>query len=170
VIRAIVAVLLLAACSADPDGARDALADLPLDAAPPASPDASIDSSCASCADLRVPACDARFDGGPCTQDSQCPGPTNDCRHPACVCQTCGVAFAPAGTATQGNPPQTVGDCRVIQCDGTGGTRSVADDSNVPMAGMCHIGHCTNGIPNVVPDPDGTPCGGQRVCVGGVCQ
>jgi hypothetical protein len=43
-------------------------------------------------------------------------------------------------------------------------------EMQVAIKGICHtIENCTAGTPSVVAEPDGTPCGGTMICMGGNC-
>lgn len=108
-----------------------------------------------------------------CVADADCQGPTDDCRHPACVGFSCTEAFAPQGTKVAFDPPQVPGDCQSIVCDGNGGTMAVYDASDPENDGSA----CTNDVcalANVTQHnnvANGTVCGagGTLSCLNGVC-
>jgi hypothetical protein len=58
-------------------------------------------------------------------------------------------------------------DCRVRQCDGSGGIEEVADDSDVPPdpGGGCVLPACRDGSLDQAPRPAGVACGdGATAC------
>jgi hypothetical protein len=117
----------------------------------PSNPLHAVDSGCSTYMTSMPGFCNAAGNCAQCTQDSECPGTINDCQHPTCAAATgaCTTTNTPAGTATTVNPAQTAGDCQTIECDGNGGTMSVADNMDVPTYGNdCQTGHCTNGVPS----------------------
>lgn len=71
-----------------------------------------------------------------CTGDAQC-GTATDCATPTCSAGQCTTNFTMVGTAT---PNQTAGDCQEVQCDGIGGTKTVASATDV----MDDNNSCTN--------------------------
>ena len=94
-----------------------------------------------------------------CNHDAQCVGtsPTNECQHPACAAHGCGPVFVASGTATATQVP---GDCKKAVCDGAGGTRTVADDLDLPNDGKeCTVDACAGGVPSNTPKTPGTACG-----------
>ena len=105
-----------------------------------------------------------------CNTASQCPGSDTDCQTRTCVSNACGLSNTPSGTAV---PTQTAGDCREVQCDGSGGTTNATKDSDVPVDGnQCTDDVCTTGTPSNPPLGAGTSCtqSGGTTCDGaGVC-
>jgi hypothetical protein len=130
------------------------------------------------------------FNGGPgfcakgacreCALDSNCPGTTNDCTHPACdkTSFTCGEWNAPSGTVTA-NPAQKAGDCQQKQCDGSGNVIDVflAGDT-LTDNNDCTTDTCVAGAPGSPPAmsytalADGHSCatGGGTICYQGKCK
>lgn len=62
-----------------------------------------------------------------------------------------------------------MGDCRVDVCDGQGSTTTAVDDSDAPEDEICAVASCEAGEPVFVDAPDGTTCGEDLACLGGVC-
>jgi hypothetical protein len=91
----------------------------------------------------------------PCATVADCPGQDSGCAVRACVAGSCTLAFAASGTPA---PMQTAGDCHVNECDGTGGTATVVDNTDVPVPPACQVGSCTAGQPLVAPSPVGGAC------------
>ena len=112
------------------------------------------------------------FDAGPaCSQASDCPGTSTECRVVVCSSGTCGLSMPPAGTVVAG---QTQGDCRDLVCNGTGSVIVVDDDADVPAddGNPCTIEICQAGSQGVIPAALGTPCAhdGGHFCDGsGAC-
>lgn len=75
-----------------------------------------------------------------CTGNSQC-GAATDCATPTCSAGQCTTNFTAPGTAT---PNQTLGDCQEVQCNGIGGTKTVAKTSDVQDDNNA----CTNDVCN----------------------
>lgn len=101
-----------------------------------------------------------------CNRDAQCAGtsPSGECQHPACDTRhACVPVHLDAGTVTS---TQVAGDCRRLECDGAGATRSVVDDADVPGGPTdCAVDACVDGVPTRVPVASGTACGdGSFVC------
>jgi len=90
-----------------------------------------------------------------CVVASDCPGDDNDCQTRTCDSTVCGFAYQPAGTHL---PQQVSGDCRAVQCNGSGQSEVVDDAADLPAADVCMTASCEGGIPNVVPSGAGSPC------------
>lgn len=105
-----------------------------------------------------------------CSMSSDCFAAT-ECRTPTCVNNVCGSMNQPQGTRLTA---QDAGDCRAVQCNGMGGTESVADDTDLPNDGRtCTRDLCTNGVPSHPPAQSGTPCaddGGTLCDSSGACR
>jgi hypothetical protein len=103
-----------------------------------------------------------------CTDDAQCGAPT-DCATPRCTLGACDTDFVAPGTPIA---TQIAGDCQEVQCDGLGGTKSIAagadivDDGNSCTDDLCVAGAATH--PN---SPSGTACSSNGIhCNGaGAC-
>jgi hypothetical protein len=98
-------------------------------------------------------------------------GVDSECQHPTCTAGVCGVKNEPQGKALAA---QTSGDCKVEQCDGSGGSEKVDDNADVPVdATTCTGNVCTAGAPENPPVPaattchesTGTLCNGAGACV-----
>ncbi|MDP3504751.1 MAG: lamin tail domain-containing protein [Myxococcales bacterium] len=99
-----------------------------------------------------------------CNVATQCGGTDTECRTRTCTAGACGVNFTPNGTALTA---QTAGNCRVAQCDGSGGIANVVDDTDVPVDGnQCTNDLCSNGTPSNAPATLDTSCAqnGGTVC------
>ena len=99
-----------------------------------------------------------------CNVATQCAGTDTECRTRTCSSGACGVNFTANGTALT---TQTAGNCRVAQCNGSGGIVNVADDSDVPVDGnQCTNDLCSNGTPSNTPRNLDAPCAqnGGTVC------
>ncbi|HVR62286.1 MAG TPA: hypothetical protein VMU50_10330, partial [Polyangia bacterium] len=108
--------------------------------------------------------CDGSGRCGQCTTASDC-GTSNDCRTYTCTAQgTCQFTNAPAATVLA---MQTARDCKVAQCDGSGNTMQVNDDTDLPVDGNpCTRDVCTNGTPSNPSEPATATCGTNQHCDG----
>jgi hypothetical protein len=87
----------------------------------------------------------------------ECPGTDTECHARTCINETCGVADTASGHKLA---TQTKGDCQVVECDGSGSTMSVADNTDVPTTtNKCIIESCVAGVPTVTNQPAGHACG-----------
>jgi hypothetical protein len=108
-----------------------------------------------------------------CVGPLQCPGgPDTECHARTCVNESCGVTNTADNTKlVNGNPK---GDCHQIECDGTGGTKDVIDDTDIATApSVCVVKGCSSGTATSVNQPLGFACGtssSPKVCNGsGIC-
>jgi hypothetical protein len=125
----------------------------------PSNPDSAAGTSCGTGL-----VCDGSGACVGCAAPGDCPGTDTECRYRSCTAGTCGMADAAAGTALA---VQTAGDCREAQCDGTGGTTSANDDTDLPDDGNpCTSDICTAGTPSNPAEAVGTTCGTDLVCDG----
>ena len=110
--------------------------------------------------DLASPACVECNVASDCTMLP----PDDECQTRTCTDGVCGQTF------TNANTPVTVqqtGDCQVVVCDGMGGTRSNADNTDLPVDGLeCTEDVCTTGTPSNPPVSQNTPCGASGLCDG----
>ncbi|MBK9264211.1 MAG: hypothetical protein IPM54_30970 [Polyangiaceae bacterium] len=91
-----------------------------------------------------------------CATDADCPATGQVCTVPACIDGTCGTRNALNGTPAD-TTVQKVGDCKIIVCDGLGGTKAIHDDTDVPDdANPCTIDTCENGAPKMTNVPADT--------------
>jgi hypothetical protein len=102
-----------------------------------------------------------------CNSAAQC-GTNTDCQTWACVTQKCVPTNATKGTVTVNNPPQKSGNCQQLQCDGTGGVVSVANDGNLPAddGTGCTTPTCSNGTASLPPKTLDTVCMATKYCDG----
>jgi hypothetical protein len=124
-------------------------------------------ASGASCGGTSV--CDGASHCVACVSASACPGTNTACRTRTCIANVCGISNAAAGTALA---LQTAKDCKKSQCDGNGGTQTVADETDLPVDNNpCTADVCTAGTPSNPFVTAGTICGGgSMVCNGqGTC-
>jgi Divergent InlB B-repeat domain len=106
-----------------------------------------------------------------CLNPSDCPGIDTECGTRTCNAGSCGFVFAASGTPVAS---QTLGDCKVAVCDGSGNITSVADDTDVPAddGNQCTTEECASGVPSHPASPAGTSCSqnGGVTCDGnGAC-
>ena len=107
---------------------------------------------------------------GQCETDEDCP------RSSACTEAHCTDAVCSERPVLDGVPlppsMQVVGDCRMLLCDGAGGTRPADDDTDkLPGDGNpCHNIECRGGTATVVNMPEATPCNNTGTCTSGVCS
>jgi hypothetical protein len=106
-----------------------------------------------------------------CLVPDTCPGgPDTTCQTKTCIGGTCGLAFAASGTLVTVEP---AGDCQKVVCDSTGGTTSVADNTDLPTStNQCLQNVCAAGVPSNPPQPPTTTCnqtGGSECDGAGAC-
>ncbi|MRG91259.1 hypothetical protein [Polyangium spumosum] len=91
-----------------------------------------------------------------CASDADC-GENTECRTFTCD-KVCKSTNAPAGTKLTAG--QTDGDCKVLQCNSSGGIEEVLDAKDPQSDGNdCTVDTCVNGAPVYTPDP------AVKVCV-----
>ncbi len=132
----------------------------------PANPPKAAGAACGTGGKL---VCDGAGKCVSCTKASDC-GVDDGCKTFTCDAGTCNQHNEDSGTvATSG---QTTGDCKVVQCDGNGGTMSVADPSDLPVDGNeCTDDLCAGDTPSNPPVTTGTACasGTKRCDMNGIC-
>jgi hypothetical protein len=103
-----------------------------------------------------------------CIAAIECPGVDTACQSRVCLNEACGVTNTASGVKLA---TQTKGTCHVTECDGSGSTMSVVDDTNKPNSNNpCILDACTNGVPSSTPKPPGTACGtGMQCNASGTC-
>lgn len=115
--------------------------------------------------------------GGPigCAIIEDCPSPSSACEQAACTNNVCTYASLPAQTPIAS---QTLGDCKVVVCNGAGQTMSQNDDNDIIDSGAeCAIDICEAGARKTMAVGFGAPCNqnggalcdGNGACVPGVC-
>lgn len=112
-----------------------------------------------------------------CNSPADC-GVDDFCTKHTCVSNMCGITYTPNGTdlpAMNSIMNQTPGDCKVIQCNGSGGIKTVVRTSDVPVdSNDCTDNVCSmGGQPSNPNSPLNSPCSsnGGDVCNGaGVCK
>lgn len=114
--------------------------------------------------------CDGKGECTGCVTGTDCPGTDTDCQTRTCAGGVCGTSNAAAGTVTTA---QTVGDCKLQQCDGSGAIVSMAANADLPVDNNdCTDDVCTAGTPSNpntmsggVCTSGGTVCNGSGACV-----
>jgi hypothetical protein len=102
-----------------------------------------------------------------CTFDGECPTPGDPCLVARCNVGVCGAGPSIAHVLPAGL--QTAGDCQQKQCDGSGNTISVADDTDTPDDGNdCTTDACAAGVPSSANKAMYAPCAqsGGSICDG----
>jgi hypothetical protein len=98
-------------------------------------------------------------------------GADTECQAKTCVAGVCGVDNKPQGLALAA---QTAGNCKVSQCNGSGQSETVDDNSDVPVdTNQCTNNICTAGVPSnpvsaagtMCTQTNGTQCDGSGACV-----
>ena len=93
----------------------------------------------------------------------------------ACLLHTCSAGSCGTTDVAKGTPAgtQTAHDCQKVQCNGTGATESVADNSDVPVDDglQCTGETCVAGVASHPAVADSTACSqnGGTVCKSGAC-
>lgn len=92
-----------------------------------------------------------------CNAPAQCPGSDTECQSRTCTANACGLDFVAVGTATA---TQSAGDCKETQCNGSGGTAIVNDDTDTPLndGNTCTGETCSGGMALHPPQPLDTMC------------
>jgi hypothetical protein len=106
-----------------------------------------------------------------CATAGDCPATGSECLTRTCISGLCGTAPVAAGTPLAA---QTSGDCQRLECDGTGGITSVADDADLPAddGNTCTNDTCASGVPahpalaagTACSQLGGVACDGQSTC------
>jgi hypothetical protein len=100
-----------------------------------------------------------------CTVAEHCVGIIEDqCTKRACVDKICQVKYL--GTEKPASATlQQPGDCKVVVCDGVGGTKTINDDSDTPSDDNgCTVDSCLNGSKVFKFVDEGTNCGVNSYC------
>ena len=106
--------------------------------------------------------CDASGVCAECFVASDCPGVDTECSTRTCNAGVCGTMNMTQGTALAIQIP---GDCQKNVCDGSGGTTTVDDDTDVPDDfDPCTDDICTAGVRSHSPLSSGTACGTGLTC------
>ncbi|HZF52610.1 MAG TPA: carboxypeptidase-like regulatory domain-containing protein [Polyangiaceae bacterium] len=116
--------------------------------------------------------CNGVVNEGPmcCTTNQSC-GMNTECKTYLCDNGLCKSNNAPAGTPLS-MQNQTPGDCKLSECNGSGGITNKPDDSDTPNDGKeCTKDTCSIGVPQYVNKLPHTPCNNnQDVCnASGAC-
>ena len=108
--------------------------------------------------------CDALEHCAACITAADCPTPANACQGPTCVNGICGTSQLTNGTPVVAQVP---GDCKVIECDGTGTPVPVEDDTDLPVDNnACTDDVCTAGVATNPALAAMVSCGGTNKCDG----
>jgi alpha-tubulin suppressor-like RCC1 family protein len=101
-----------------------------------------------------------------CNSPGQCTNQGTVCQSATCVNNACGLANTAAGTAAPASA-QTAKDCKLVVCDGNGGTSTQADDGDLPVDNNdCTADVCMGTTPSNPPLAQGTACGVMGKCDG----
>ena len=100
-----------------------------------------------------------------CNSPGQCSVQGSVCQDATCSQNLCGVAPKASGEPAKAGA-QTLGDCQIVLCNGTGQTNPPSNSNgDLPSDGnACTNDVCTNGAPSNPPVPAGSPCGGGGQC------
>ncbi len=106
-----------------------------------------------------------------CNTATQCPGVDTECKTRTCNSGACGTNNTAAGTPTSA---QTLGDCKVNQCDGAGNIVAVNASADAPAddGNQCTNEVCTSGVPSHPAKPMDSACnqnGGSFCTATGSC-
>src|SRR4029079_13709007 len=93
----------------------------------PSHPFASPNTPCGPTSGLK---CDEPGHCVGCSMDTDC-GTDEACTSFKCTSGKCAFSYVQNG---QGDPPQTAGDCKKAACNGSGSTKEIVDDSDLPKA------------------------------------
>ncbi|MFO0619142.1 MAG: proprotein convertase P-domain-containing protein [Polyangiaceae bacterium] len=154
----------------------DPVKDCPASGTMCATPKCNADGTCgttnaakdSSCKDSDGIVCDGKGACVECTNvDFHCPPSTNECEIPACTAGKC--VTTPVSESTPTSAGQTAGDCKLIVCDGAGGTKPVDDDDPLDDGNDCTLDTCVAGVNTPVTVMPGTACAtnGGKVCGSG---
>ncbi|MBM4358574.1 MAG: hypothetical protein FJ096_10755 [Deltaproteobacteria bacterium] len=163
-------------------------ADVPVDLNPctadictegmPSNPNQPIDFGCSKAGEENqyYKVCDDAGACVECNQPEQCAHlpVTDDCFQRTCTAGICGENLTATDTVVSPGA-QNVGDCQKKLCDGTGGMKSIADDTDLPPddGNACTKNLCKAGKPDFTSfEPLNTKCGnnGMSYCNGtGTC-
>jgi hypothetical protein len=100
-----------------------------------------------------------------CIGPIECPGTDTECHARTCTNETCGITNTTAGVKLVNG--QIKGDCHVIECDGSGGTMTLVDDTDIPTTtNKCITELCNGGTPGFTYKPIHTSCGTNLECDG----
>lgn len=121
-----------------------------------------------ACDDGGGQVCDGKGACVECTNvDFHCPPPANECELPACTAGKC--VATPVSQSTPTTAGQTTGDCKLVVCDGMGGTEAVDDDDPLDDMNDCTMDTCVAGVNTPVNASPGAACAtlGGKVCGSG---
>ncbi|MFT5430419.1 MAG: hypothetical protein ACI9OJ_001093 [Myxococcota bacterium] len=94
-----------------------------------------------------------------CSADNDCPPSPNECLVASCTGSVCGFTGAGAGSSVSINTPN--GDCQKMVCDGSGGTISADDPTDLPIGvPVCFVASCAGSplAPGLTPESTGVSC------------
>jgi hypothetical protein len=101
-----------------------------------------------------------------CNAPADCSNQGTVCQSPTCASNACGLVNDPAGDPAPA-AAQIDRDCKLIVCDGSGGTTTQADGADLPVDGnACTQDVCTGTTPSNPPAAAGTPCSNGGTCDG----
>ena len=142
----------------------------------PLAPSYTNASAGTTCTDSGGRVCDGAGACVACNAPSDCPATSGECVLRTCTTHVCGTMNANSGVVRVSG--QTAGDCQVLQCNGSGGTMSVNDATDLPSASgsMCRTTPACTGSPlapsytnatigTACTDSGGALCNGTGMCV-----
>ena len=105
--------------------------------------------------------CDGNGNCVACNSPSDCPATGNFCTTATCNSGSCGTSDVASGTALPSGD-QTPGDCQQLVCNGSGGTTSQNDATDLPVSSTACLMDpaCTGNplAPTFTDAPTGTDC------------
>jgi len=105
--------------------------------------------------------CDGMTTCYACNAPDQCPTPPT-CMTNTCNAHVCGQVPTPANTPIASQTPK---DCKIVVCDGSGGTVVNTDTGDLPDDNnLCTVDSCNGSTPVNTPVAPGTSCGSNLVC------
>jgi hypothetical protein len=102
--------------------------------------------------------CNATGDCVGCNQPTDCMGTNDFCKTRTCVNNVCGFSFTANGTDLPTG--QTMGDCKVLECDGMGNVKTSVLQSDVPVDGNA----CTQDVCNAMGTPSNPATAANSPC------
>ncbi|MBI4956796.1 MAG: hypothetical protein HY908_32565 [Myxococcales bacterium] len=124
-----------------------------------------------ACSEAGGTVCDGAGSCVACNAPADCANQGTVCQSATCTAHVCGLQNAVSGTPAPAGS-QAPGDCKVVVCDGQGGTTQQADTNDLPVDGNeCTADTCTGSTPSNPPLGQGTACAGTGTCDGaGSCS
>jgi hypothetical protein len=110
--------------------------------------------------------CDGNGDCVECNSGGQCADQGTVCQTATCMSKMCGLQNTADNTPAPSSA-QTSGDCKVVLCDGAGGTKTSPDPADTfDDLNDCTDDICNGTMPSNPPSMSGTSCGSGGTCDG----